>query len=426
MNPTIEIFRAGKHTAMSGESIPFSENDLDGMANAYDPALHEAPVVVGHPQTDQPAYGWVKGVSRQGDRLNAQVGQIDPSFAEMVRAGRYKKISASFYKPDSSANPAPGSFYLRHVGFLGAQPPSVKGLAPVELQEAAEGTVTVEFGEAGGDERSALQQFGDWLRQTFGKGAADHVLNASAFGEDGAGSGSAEFGETRLGARLRKLRDEKGLTNADLGRAMGIDESTVSGILSGSIQRPPDERLRGAADLLGVSFEGLRQLIPEDRRGDDFAEEQSMNTKTSAGESLEERERRIQQKEAEFAERERRQRREANQAALAKMVQQGTPLPCNQERLLAFMDQLAESGAVQFSEGESKDPLKFFTDEVLGGMPKQVDYGEKAPRDDSDTEVDTADSVARAAVQYQEEMRQKGIVVSTSEAVAHVQQQKGA
>ncbi len=50
-------------------------------------------------------------------------------------------MSASFYLPDSPSNPKPGVLYLRHVGFLGAQPPSVKGLKQVSFSEQEEGVV---------------------------------------------------------------------------------------------------------------------------------------------------------------------------------------------------------------------------------------------------------------------------------------------
>lgn len=73
---------------------------------------------------------------------------------------------------------------------------------------------------------------------------------------------------TKLGDRLRALRDEKGVTNADLADAAGIDESTVGQILAGEIARPPDERLRGFASALDVSFESLLELIPAGERGE--------------------------------------------------------------------------------------------------------------------------------------------------------------
>jgi hypothetical protein len=56
----------------------------------------------------------------------------------MVKAERFKKRSASFYAPDDPSNPKPGVWYLRHVAFLGAQPPAVKGLKDIEFSEAAD------------------------------------------------------------------------------------------------------------------------------------------------------------------------------------------------------------------------------------------------------------------------------------------------
>lgn len=159
---SIHIFRAGKHTAMSGTELAFSEQDLQATAQAYDPALHEAPLVVGHPRVDAPAYGHVQALSVQAEDLLAQADQVEPEFAELVKAGRFKKVSASFYTPDSKDNPKPGVYYLRHVGFLGAMPPAIKGLKPIEFGEADEGTVTIEFAE--GEDAALWAQFKRWLK----------------------------------------------------------------------------------------------------------------------------------------------------------------------------------------------------------------------------------------------------------------------
>ena len=70
-------------------------------------------------------------------------------FRSLVRDGRFPKVSASFYKPDYPKNPKPGVYYLRHVGFLGAHPPALPGLKPIEFAAADEGCVTVEFGAEG-------------------------------------------------------------------------------------------------------------------------------------------------------------------------------------------------------------------------------------------------------------------------------------
>ena len=54
---------------------------------------------------------------------------------------------------------------------------------------------------------------------------------------------------SRLGDRLRELREAQGLSVEDLANAAGIDESTMQAILGGDITRPPNERLRGLAVL---------------------------------------------------------------------------------------------------------------------------------------------------------------------------------
>lgn len=147
----IDIFKAGKHTAMSGAAIDFAEAHLHDVALAYDPSLHEAPLVIGHPKHDAPAYGWVDRLDVSGGHLIATPKQVHENFAEMVKQGSFKKISASFYVPSSPANPMPGKFYLRHVAFLGAQPPAIKGLAPVDFGDGDDGGVTFEldFAEPG-------------------------------------------------------------------------------------------------------------------------------------------------------------------------------------------------------------------------------------------------------------------------------------
>lgn len=145
----IQIFRPGRHTDSGGHTLSFSAADLEAMAQVYDPAIHQAPLVVGHPRHDAPAYGWVAGLSyaEDGGTLDALPEQVDPQFGELVRAGRLKYVSASFYMPDAPQNPRPGAYYLRHVGFLGAQPPAIKGLRPAEFADDLSGVVTVEFSE---------------------------------------------------------------------------------------------------------------------------------------------------------------------------------------------------------------------------------------------------------------------------------------
>lgn len=136
---TIEIFKPGTHTDMTGRTIDFDDAALSDIAANYTPDQHEAPLVIGHPATDDPAYGWVKGLRVENGTLLADLHQVDEGMADLVRRGTFKKASASFYLPGSRANPRPGQFYLRHVGVLGAQPPAIKGLRSLKFADALDG-----------------------------------------------------------------------------------------------------------------------------------------------------------------------------------------------------------------------------------------------------------------------------------------------
>ncbi|MDH3001470.1 hypothetical protein A1D23_13075 [Chelonobacter oris] len=125
----IEIFRAGTRKDANGNLITISREDLQKTVDNYSAEYHEAPIVIGHPKTDTPAFGWIAGLQLDGDVLKAQTKQVDSEFAELVREGKYKKISSAFYLPNSPSNPKPDGFYLRHVGFLGAMPPAVNQTA---------------------------------------------------------------------------------------------------------------------------------------------------------------------------------------------------------------------------------------------------------------------------------------------------------
>ena len=129
----MEIMKVGKQTAMDGREIAFTPEVLNEIASVYDATLSESPLVIGHPTLTAPAYGWVKEASFEGDTLYAHVGEVEAAFAEAVNEGRYKKRSVSIFLPDTPGNPKPGHYYLNHVGFLGAVPPAVKGLADVKF-----------------------------------------------------------------------------------------------------------------------------------------------------------------------------------------------------------------------------------------------------------------------------------------------------
>lgn len=145
------IFKTGKHTDSSGNEKEWSEKDLDNIAEKYDPSKHEAPIVIGHPKTNSPAFGWVEKLKRIGDTLYAYPKQLAQEFVDMVKQGLFKKRSISLY-PDGT---------LRHIGFLGAQPPAVKGLPDVEFKEdegnqTFETELTADYEEPGANQQDII------------------------------------------------------------------------------------------------------------------------------------------------------------------------------------------------------------------------------------------------------------------------------
>lgn len=128
----IEIFRAGTFGTMGGENLSFSDRDLEITAAAYHNRKADAPLVIGHPKDDGPALGFVKSLIKKGGTLLADA-EFSDSLTGLIKAGRYGPRSSAFYRPNDARNPVPGAWSLRHVGFLGAASPAVKGLAEVEF-----------------------------------------------------------------------------------------------------------------------------------------------------------------------------------------------------------------------------------------------------------------------------------------------------
>ena len=99
----IEIFRPGKFKAMNGKEIEFSSAMLQDIADIYNPSVSQAPLVIGHPKVEDPAYGWVKNLSFADGKLKAEPESVVEEFTGIVSAGLYKNVSASFFASDHSS-----------------------------------------------------------------------------------------------------------------------------------------------------------------------------------------------------------------------------------------------------------------------------------------------------------------------------------
>ena len=176
----IPVFKPGTHTAVDGRKISFTLENCIDLAESFDPSLAGSPVVIGHPKLTAPAYGWAKSYEVKDGMVYAELEQINPEFAEAVNAGSYKNRSLSIYLPDSPGNPKPGHYYPRHIGFLGAAAPAIKGLPEVSFAESSGENGAAEFSMA--DEEfdenliSILANLRDLLIEKAGIASADLFL----------------------------------------------------------------------------------------------------------------------------------------------------------------------------------------------------------------------------------------------------------
>ncbi len=143
----IAVFKAGEHIDSAGNKRTWDKEDLDTIAEKYNNQdKHEAPVVIGHPKDDAPAYGWVDSLRRDGDTLYAKIKPTVEDFVDWVKKGLYNKVSISLY-PDR---------LLRHIGFLGAVPPAIKGLPAPEFSEQE--FISIEYTEWNKEARERLEK----------------------------------------------------------------------------------------------------------------------------------------------------------------------------------------------------------------------------------------------------------------------------
>ena len=156
----IDVCRTGTWQDSSGKTVSLNRRDFDGYVAAH-AASDPAPVVVGHPKMDSPAWAWVDGMRRAGDRLQVKLRNIQPAFREAVEGGQYSARSVALE-----------AGRVRHVGFLGGKAPAVPGLAPTQFN--AEPDHVIELAEAelaSGSKRWAFRSLARVLR-----GIREHII----------------------------------------------------------------------------------------------------------------------------------------------------------------------------------------------------------------------------------------------------------
>jgi hypothetical protein len=167
----LEVMRVGPVPDSQGRLHNITLDWLNQIAGAYQPKRHVAPILVTHDET-KPNKGLIDRVWVEGDRLLAEPRQVDPELAEQVNAGRWPRLSAAIYLPDSPANPVPGSYGLRHVALV--QIPAIKGMTPPQFSESG----TILLSETESDLALLARSLRDFLLGEFDGDTADRYLPA--------------------------------------------------------------------------------------------------------------------------------------------------------------------------------------------------------------------------------------------------------
>ena len=124
--PWVEAFKVGKVTDMAGNEHDFSEADLNDLNEGIHDQLaagYQPPMVKGHPKLDDPRVASIVDSKVEDNVLKVKLDDVNPDFAEEVKKGGFKYLSAAIY-----SNLKKG---LRHLGALGAVGPAMKGMAPL-------------------------------------------------------------------------------------------------------------------------------------------------------------------------------------------------------------------------------------------------------------------------------------------------------
>lgn len=351
----VAVFRAGTWTDSAGRTRQWTVQDLDRIVESYDPAQNEAPVVIGHPKDNAPAYGWVERLKRDGEILWAKLKDLAPEFREWLERKVYKKRSISLY-PDGT---------LRHVGFLGAAPPAVKGLPDPAFRDV--------------DDRDVVEICMDYAQggvrlHRRGERHAMSLIRSGRVDSRSTWSWSADDGNDLLGdppdweayaawflgEDTEQPEETKARWKYPFGKGGKVYRSALIAIRQRAGQQGADAIFEAAGRLLAAIDE----------------EERSMSELEAIKQEMEQL-----RAEKEAAERERMelaaqlQRREI-QAFCERLEQQNKLPPAFRERgLVEFMAALEEQPTeIEFAEGRRQTPAAWFR-EFLEALPETVPLG---------------------------------------------------
>jgi len=380
----IELFRAGHQVDSAGRGREWTEAELDQIVQNHSDET-AAPIVIGHPKTDAPAYGWAQTLKREGKKLLGKFAQVEPTFADLVKEGRYRRRSVAIGEdPDKG-------FYLRHVGWLGAAAPAIKGLADVQFSEDATTTLH-EFSYEQAAHMNALARLFRGVREAllerFGAEAADKAVpewELESLNRNAAREEVQADNESQPVAGFAGMYNHPSLTPQN------------------NPNQPQEEN-----PVAEFTQEDLDAAVDRARQEERNAQE---------GEKNQFRER-VQQLEAEQA------RRDAEREVSA-LVDAGKVLPSQMDGMTEFVAALDGEASLEFTAGDDTqktNPREWFLRTFMANQPKVVPLGKQ--REDADpVGADDYEALGRKASEFQEAQRKAGRDVTFTEAWEHVKKE---
>lgn len=386
----IQGFIPGTHIAANGQRYTFSIADCIELAESYNPALHEAPIVIGHPKGDDPAMGWVDSL-----RFNTATQRVEyvekdllPEFTEMLEKKMFKKRSLALYTKDDPANPTPGKYHLRHVGYLGAMPPAIKGLAdrPAFQEKAASAAgITFEFSEFmdwdAMNIAGMFRRLREFLLEKFGRETADNII--------------PDYQVTDLQTSAAKPEPEGSCYHEPTSTkeaSMKVEE--VQALIDKSLERVTasfSEQLKGIAD----SMKGITASFSELQKGQQEAADATARREFT-----------------EFC------------TGLSTRI-----LPAEVPTIVDQLMTLRQAAPIEFGEGDQKTTVTAVDDykAKLKNRAETIQFGEFAisGRAADRQAEDNIDQLASKAREFQESEAAAGRNITMTAAVEHVRQDKG-
>ena len=386
----IDVCRTGNWRDARGRDVAIDEARLDRIVEAHAGA-DPAPVVVGHPETDAPAYAWIDGLRRSGDRLQATLRDIAPAFREAVEGGRYAGRSIAL-QGDT----------LRHLGFLGGRAPAVPGLAPTQFADKPETVVAFAAAAlAGPVERAA---FGAMAR--IARGMRERIIATD--GQDAADATVPDWEIETLAEAAKPppaAADEaRPFLAAPDATPHAIDEAPADNRQEGDMPKSEAELAAESAAL------DERKTALDEQKADQDQRETALAAREAARQAAD--------------------RLAAATATLKPHVEAGRVPPAEAAALAALLASLPDGDGetVTFAAADgaeaSEAPRAIF-ERHLAGLPVRIDYGTRAGGAAPAAQGEDNPAIAAEARELVAEAGAKGRILTVPEAVDRVRAKRG-